>query len=55
MVTLGVITTTTSKSPSTAAQTDTREYVLGIVCLALSLLGSGLLGLLQERAFAKYG
>lgn len=56
MVTFGVIATTTSKSSSsTTSQTDPKEYLLGIICLALSLLGSGLLGLLQERAFAKYG
>ncbi|EUC55678.1 UDP-N-acetylglucosamine transporter, putative [Rhizoctonia solani AG-3 Rhs1AP] len=56
LVTLGVITTTTSKSPSAALhQADTKEYTLGIACLGLSLLGSGVLGLYQERTFAKYG
>ncbi|KAG8691756.1 golgi uridine diphosphate-N- acetylglucosamine transporter [Ceratobasidium sp. 423] len=56
IVTSGVITTTTSKAPSTALyQPDPREYVLGVGCLALSLLGSGVLGLYQERTFAKYG
>ncbi|CAE6429005.1 unnamed protein product [Rhizoctonia solani] len=56
IVTLGVITTTTSKAPSAASyQADAKEYVLGITCLALSLLGSGILGLYQEQTFAKYG
>ncbi|CAE6454637.1 unnamed protein product [Rhizoctonia solani] len=56
IVTSGVITTTTSKAPSAASnQADPREYVLGVGCLALSLLGSGVLGLYQERTFAKYG
>ncbi|CAE6511802.1 unnamed protein product [Rhizoctonia solani] len=56
LVTLGVITTTTSKSPSaTSHQSDATEYILGITCLALSLIGSGILGLYQERTFAKYG
>ncbi|KAH7335515.1 UAA transporter [Rhizoctonia solani] len=56
IVTLGVITTTTSKAPSAASyQADAKEYVWGITCLALSLLGSGVLGLYQERTFAQYG
>ncbi|KAG9127227.1 golgi uridine diphosphate-N- acetylglucosamine transporter [Ceratobasidium sp. 392] len=58
IVTLGVLTTTTSKptsASSTSSNHDATEYMLGIICLALSLLMSGLLGLFQERAFAKYG
>ncbi|CAE6462045.1 unnamed protein product [Rhizoctonia solani] len=56
IVTAGVITTTTSKAPSSASyQADAREYVLGVTCLAFSLLGSGVLGLYQEQTFAKYG
>ncbi|KAJ1306579.1 hypothetical protein OPQ81_007579 [Rhizoctonia solani] len=56
IVTTGVITTTTSKAPSVSShQADAKEYVLGVSCLALSLLGSGVLGLYQERTFAKYG
>ncbi|KAF8738934.1 UAA transporter family, partial [Rhizoctonia solani] len=56
IVTAGVITTTTSKTTSAASyQANTKEYALGVTCLALSLLGSGVLGLYQERTFAKYG
>ncbi|KAG8706523.1 golgi uridine diphosphate-N- acetylglucosamine transporter [Ceratobasidium sp. 394] len=57
-VTIGVLTTTTAKPTASASSTpnhDATEYTLGITCLALSLLMSGLLGLFQERAFAKYG
>ncbi|KAG9103645.1 golgi uridine diphosphate-N- acetylglucosamine transporter [Ceratobasidium sp. 370] len=58
IVTVGVLTTTTTKptlSASSVPSHDGTEYTLGITCLALSLLMSGLLGLFQERAFAKYG
>ncbi|ELU44282.1 UAA domain-containing protein [Rhizoctonia solani AG-1 IA] len=56
IVTAGVITTTTSKTTSAASyQANTKEYALGVTCLALSLLGSGVLGLYQERTFTKYG
>ncbi|QRV88654.1 UDP-N-acetylglucosamine transporter YEA4 [Ceratobasidium sp. AG-Ba] len=57
-VTVGVLTTTTAKPTSSSSSTSTydpREYMLGVACLALSLLLSGCLGLFQERAFAKYG
>lgn len=60
MVSFGVLTTTTAKpaqsaSSAPASVSDVREYTLGIICLALSLLTSGILGLFQERAFAKHG
>ncbi|KAF8596766.1 UAA transporter [Ceratobasidium sp. AG-I] len=60
MVTIGVLITTTAKPTSStssapASASDVREYTLGVICLALSLLLSGILGLFQERAFAKHG
>ena len=59
IVTLGVILATTSRPmPSSSATADEdhfAEYTLGITMLTLSLFLTGMLGLLQERTYAKYG
>ena len=57
LVTLGVILATTSRpSPkSTSTHTDLSQYSLGVLMLSISLLMTGVLGILQERAYTTYG
>lgn len=59
-VTAGVVVVTLSKtSPGAKIQTpshnDLGAYAIGITMLTISLFCSGLLGILQERTYAKYG
>ncbi|KAF9534519.1 UAA transporter [Crepidotus variabilis] len=59
----GVILVTLSKSPNSTdskvpramAQEELRKYLLGISMMAVSLLCTGLLGVLQERTYQRYG
>jgi len=62
LVSLGVIAATLSRPvPPSSASTDqdraadTRMYAIGIGLLATSLFLSGVLGILQERAYKRYG
>lgn len=56
LVTAGVLTATLSRpTPTTATPPDPTRYAIGIVLLLLSLVLTGILGLLQERAYAQYG
>jgi UDP-xylose/UDP-N-acetylglucosamine transporter B4 len=63
IVTAGVIMVTLSRTnPGTNSQTlkslgkeDLRKYSLGIAMSTVSLFCTGLLGLLQERTYRKYG
>ncbi|THH02688.1 hypothetical protein EW026_g222 [Hermanssonia centrifuga] len=62
LVTFGVILATTSRpsspppsSGTTPDPVDYTEYSLGILMLSLSLLLSGVLGMLQERTYTTYG
>ena len=56
LVTAGVLTATLSRpTPTTATPPDPARYALGVCLLLLSLVLTGVLGLLQERAYAKYG
>ena len=60
-VTLGVIFATTSRPIASVQDTahvtpiDIAQYTTGIVMLTASLLLTGVLGLLQERTYTKYG
>lgn len=62
LVTLGVILTTLSASPTATASLsssvsaiDPYTYVQGIGILTLALLLSGFLGLVQDHTYSKYG
>jgi UDP-xylose/UDP-N-acetylglucosamine transporter B4 len=63
LVTLGVILTTLSASNQDskpefhpdAATYNIRTYGMGIAILSLALLLSGLLGMVQDKTYAKYG
>jgi UDP-xylose/UDP-N-acetylglucosamine transporter B4 len=56
LVTVGVVLSALSRpSSSTSAPTDTKQYLVGIVMLVVSLLLSGWLGMLQEQTYEKYG
>ena len=56
-VTLGIILSTTSRSSAqTSSQAiDVTQYTLGVVMLTASLLLTGVLGMLQEKTYTKYG
>ncbi|KAF8830041.1 hypothetical protein HHX47_DHR2000530 [Lentinula edodes] len=57
-VSFGAILATLSKSSvasSTADPVDTQRYALGIVMIVTSLLLTGILGVLQEQTYKKYG
>ncbi|KAF9821013.1 hypothetical protein IEO21_00990 [Rhodonia placenta] len=65
-VTLGVVVTTLSASaprpkprstlvPNSDAAADPLRYAMGIAILTLALVLSGLLGIVQDRMYAKYG
>ncbi|KAK7460683.1 golgi uridine diphosphate-N-acetylglucosamine transporter [Stygiomarasmius scandens] len=59
MVSIGVVVATLSKSSSKASSEeksdDMHQYTIGIVMLVLSLVLSGILGILQEKTYKKYG
>jgi len=59
MVSIGVVVATLSKSSSKASSEeksdDMYQYTIGIVMLVLSLVLSGILGILQEKTYKKYG
>ncbi|KNZ76837.1 UDP-xylose and UDP-N-acetylglucosamine transporter, partial [Termitomyces sp. J132] len=59
LVTLGVMLTTLSASPTHSSQsnlsTDPYIYTTGITILTLALIFSGLLGLVQDWTYSKYG
>ncbi|KAL1686859.1 UAA transporter family-domain-containing protein [Schizophyllum commune] len=63
LVTIGVVLATLSRSSASTSSTkltpdsaeDLRRYTLGIVMLASSLFVTGILGILQERTYKKYG
>ncbi|KAJ3558775.1 hypothetical protein NM688_g731 [Phlebia brevispora] len=59
LVTLGVIFATTSRPMPSSAASDSEdhfaEYTTGVLMLTLSLFLTGLLGLLQEKAYTTYG
>ena len=61
IVTSGVVLATLSKTATTAEVSelktaeDLHRYVIGISMMIVSLFCTGLLGLLQERTYTKYG
>ncbi|KAJ3930474.1 MAG: UAA transporter [Lentinula lateritia] len=58
VVSFGAILATLSKSSvasSTADPVDTQRYALGIAMIVTSLLLTGILGVLQEQTYKKYG
>ncbi|KIY49992.1 UAA transporter [Fistulina hepatica ATCC 64428] len=57
MITTGVILATLSRSSSKSKSSleDAPHYVTGVALLVLSLFLTGILGLLQERTYRKYG
>ncbi|THU89634.1 UAA transporter [Dendrothele bispora CBS 962.96] len=60
MVTIGVVVATLSKSSSSTKASskeaeDMYQYTIGIIMLVLSLVLSGILGILQEKTYKKYG
>ncbi|KAI5120367.1 hypothetical protein M0805_006889 [Coniferiporia weirii] len=57
IVTLGVVLATMSKPSSTVSDglDDYQKYMTGVSMLCLSLLLTGILGVLQERTYARYG
>ncbi|KAJ3807750.1 UAA transporter [Lentinula aff. lateritia] len=58
IVSFGAVLATLSKSSvasSTADPVDTQRYALGIVMIVTSLLLTGILGVLQEQTYKKYG
>ncbi|KAK7045995.1 golgi uridine diphosphate-N-acetylglucosamine transporter [Paramarasmius palmivorus] len=59
IVSVGVVLATLSKSSSastkTSAHDNLNDYAIGISMLVVSLLLTGVLGILQEKAYKKYG
>ncbi|KAI0704370.1 UAA transporter family-domain-containing protein [Cytidiella melzeri] len=59
LVTLGVTLATTSRPSSTkdttASNIDVSQYTIGVLMLTTSLLLTGVLGILQERTYTRYG
>ena len=61
IVTSGVVLATLSRTMATAEVSkmetaeDVHRYVIGISMTIMSLFCTGLLGLLQERTYGKYG
>lgn len=64
IVTVGVVLATLSKPSSTSKNAvaspprspeQLRAYTIGIIMLVVSLFSTGLLGLLQEKTYQKYG
>jgi hypothetical protein len=57
LVSIGVILTTLSRpsGPSKNSSEDFEQYIIGICMLTISLLLTGVLGMLQELTYRKYG
>lgn len=58
LVTTGIVLSTMSRNSSHTSSEDlgdVSQYATGIGMLLLSLLLSGILGILQERTYRKYG
>jgi UDP-xylose/UDP-N-acetylglucosamine transporter B4 len=58
MVTIGVVAATISQpsgSLSSPSLHDLASYSFGIACLALSLILTGILGVLQEQTYSTFG
>ena len=61
VVTSGVVLAALSRTATTVEVSklriaeDLHRYIIGISMLVLSLLCTGLLGLLQEKTYGKYG
>jgi UDP-xylose/UDP-N-acetylglucosamine transporter B4 len=58
VVTIGVVLATLSRplgSRTTTTASDPARYAVGITMLALSLVLTGILGILQERVYKRYG
>lgn len=55
-MTIGVVVASLSRpSSGTAKNTDDERYFVGILMLTTSLLLTGVLGVLQEQTYKKYG
>ena len=61
IITSGVVLSTLSRTATTAevskleSAEDLHRYIIGISMMVVSLLCTGILGLLQERTYGKYG
>ena len=61
IITSGVVLSTLSRTPMAAdvskleSAEDLHRYIIGISMMVMSLLCTGILGLLQERTYGKYG
>ncbi|KAH8108324.1 UAA transporter [Phellopilus nigrolimitatus] len=57
LVTTGVVLATTSRPLASTSNgvDDYRKYLIGVSMLSISLLLTGILGVLQERTYEKYG
>ena len=57
LVSIGVVLTTLSRpsSPSKRSTEDLEQYIIGIFMLTISSLLTGVLGMLQELTYRKYG
>jgi UDP-xylose/UDP-N-acetylglucosamine transporter B4 len=57
LVSIGVILTTLSRpnGPSKRTSDDLKQYIIGISMLTISSLLTGILGMLQELTYRKYG
>lgn len=61
MITSGVVLSTLSRTAMAAdvskleSAEDLHRYIIGISMMVMSLLCTGILGLLQERTYGKYG
>jgi UDP-xylose/UDP-N-acetylglucosamine transporter B4 len=61
IITSGVVLSTLSRTATTAEVSklknaeDLHRYIIGISMMVVSLFCTGILGLLQERTYRKYG
>lgn len=61
IITSGVVLSTLSRTSMAAdvskleSAEDLHRYIIGISMMVMSLLCTGILGLLQERTYGKYG
>lgn len=59
IVSFGVLLATMSNTPSSAmpgkTAVESEKYLIGICMLTVSLLFTGVLGVLQEKTYKKYG
>ncbi|PKI84777.1 golgi uridine diphosphate-N- acetylglucosamine transporter [Malassezia vespertilionis] len=56
LVSAGVLAATlAAAAPSKAEDTNTGRYAMGVFLLSLALLSSGVMGIFQERTYARYG